>query len=85
MTASWWWRWEASLEVGLGRRHWAVVEDAAVAWAVLAAEEHAMMALASALSKLRYHYYNIGISVGKDGESGRVHCKGCVSEAMARK
>jgi hypothetical protein len=41
-------------------------------WAVPAAEEHVTIVLASALSKSRAHYYNVGISVGKDGERGCV-------------
>jgi hypothetical protein len=41
-------------------------------WAAAAAEGHAMMVLASALSKPRASYYNIGISVCEDSTRGRV-------------
>ncbi len=50
------------------------------------AEKHAMMAFASEseLSKPRTYYYNIGISVGKDGKRGCVQCKGHMLAATAR-
>jgi hypothetical protein len=54
-------------------------------WAVPAAEEYAMMASASASSKPRAHYYNVGICVGKDGKRGRIQCKEHTLKAMARK
>jgi hypothetical protein len=31
VAAAWGWRWEAALGVGIGRQHWAAVEDAAAA------------------------------------------------------
>ncbi len=48
--------------------------------------KHAMMAFASESesSKPRAYYYNIGISVGKDGERGCVQCKGHTLAATAR-
>ncbi len=73
------------LGVSIGRRRWAAVEMQQQRWAAPAAEEHAMIAPASASSKPRAWYYNIGISVGEDGKRGRIQCKGCTLEAMARK
>ncbi len=39
-------------------------------WAAAAAEEHAMMVLASAPSKPKAYYYNVDVGVGKDSKRG---------------
>ncbi len=78
---------------GIGRRHWESALGGGIGqlkiqqqhWAAPAAEEHATMASESASWKPKAHYYNIGVSVGKDGERGCIRCGGHRSEAMARK
>jgi hypothetical protein len=71
------WHWEVELggDLRLQRRHWAAV----------AAEEHAMMASATALLKPKGNYYKVGVSVGKDNKREHIQCKGRTSTAMARK
>jgi hypothetical protein len=52
-------------------------------WAMAAAERHARMTPASALLKPRAYYYDIHVSLDKDGMRRRVQCKGCMSAVMA--
>ncbi len=54
-------------------------------WVAGAAEEHATMASASALSKPRAYYYNVGVSIGKDSKRGCFEYEGRTLAAMARK
>jgi hypothetical protein len=54
-------------------------------WAATLAEEHATMVSVSALLKPKASYYNVSVSIGKDGERGCIQCKGCTWEAMVRK
>ncbi len=80
------WRWKMAAV----RRGWEVALGGGLRfwwqhWEVAVAEEHAMMALASALSKPRAHCYNVGVSFGEDGKRGCVRCKGRTSTAMARR
>ncbi len=70
-------RWEVALGGGLRLWWWR--------WVAAAEEEHATMVLASALSKPRASYYDIGISIGKDGKRRHIRCKGRTLTAMARR
>ncbi len=80
------WHWKMAAM----RQHWEVALGSGLRlwqrrWAAVAEEDHATMVFASATSKLRASYYNIGISVSKDGERGCVQCEGRTSTAMARR
>jgi hypothetical protein len=72
MAAAQRWHWEAVLGDGIGRQRCVVLKMQQQHWVALAAKEHAMMASVSASSKPRANYYNVGISIGKDGKRGRV-------------
>jgi hypothetical protein len=58
------WCWEVALGSNLRLRR--------QRWAAAAAEEHVTMASASVLLKPRGTYYDVGISVGEDGNRVRV-------------
>jgi hypothetical protein len=63
------WHWK----IGVVQRHWEVALGSGLRlhqwrWVAAATEEHVTMVLASALSKLRAYYYDVGVSVSKDGD-----------------
>jgi hypothetical protein len=79
-----WWCW--MLAVVLGHCEVVLGGDLRLQWrhwAAAAAEGHATMTSASASLKPRAYYYDIHVSLDKDGMRGRVQCKGCTSAVIA--